>query len=215
MRPELVIFDCDGVLVDSEAISNVMLQDDLRAHGLDLTTDQIVRMFIGGTIRGVWEEARRLGATLPDDWVADFYARMYARLGEGTPLIPGVEAVLDRLDTAGIPYRVCSNGSDEKMATTLGQHPALWQRLSGKLFSAHRHGTAKPDPDLLLIAARDAGIAPAQSVMVDDSPAGCLAGIRAGMRVLGFAEHDDGARLREVGAEVFHHMDALPELIRI
>ena len=215
MRPKLVIFDCDGVLVDSEIITNAMLRDELASYGLPLKPSEIVEMFVGGTIRGVAERAREMGAGLPESWVEDFYTRMYARLALGTPLIPGVIDVLDRLDAASIPYRVCSNGSGQKMQTTLGQHPALWPRLKDKLFSAHRHGIAKPDPGLMLLAAADAGVTPADCVVVDDSPTGCIAGLRAGMRVLGFAEHSDGARLRAVGAEVFHAMKDLPGLLTL
>jgi HAD superfamily hydrolase (TIGR01509 family) len=215
MSPDLVIFDCDGVLVDSETITDAMLVADFAAHGLHLTAPEVSALFVGGTMRAVGEKARELGANLPPDWVEGFYTRMYARLAEGTPLIDGILEVFEKLDAVGIPYRVCSNGSDEKMAITLGQHPQLWRRLEGKLFSAHAHGTAKPDPGLLLLAAKDAGAAPERAVMVDDSPVGCIAAGRAGMRALGFAGHTDGARLRAVGAEVFHHMAELPGLLGV
>ncbi|MEL7117642.1 MAG: HAD family phosphatase, partial [Pseudomonadota bacterium] len=115
IRPELVIFDCDGVLVDSEPITNQMLQEDLAGRGLDLTLQEILHMFVGGTIAGVAKTAREMGAEMPDTWVPEFYERMYRRLAEGTPLINGVEALMDRLDAAGIPYAVGSNGSERKM----------------------------------------------------------------------------------------------------
>lgn len=140
---------------------------------------------------------------------------MYARLAQGVPLIDGIEAVMDRLDAAGIPYCVGSNGSLQKMAITLGQHPALHARLAGKLYSAHAHGTAKPDPDLFLIAARDAGIPPDRTAVIDDSATGCIAARRAGMMGYGFAAHDDGARLAAQGATVFHRMADLPALLKI
>ena len=136
-------------------------------------------------------------------------------LADGTPLIAGVEAVLDRLDAAGVPYSVGSNDSLRKMQITLGQHPRVWARLKGRLYSAHEHGVAKPDPGLFLIAAQGARVPPGQCVVVDDSPTGCRAGVAAGMRTLGFAEHDDGARLAAVGAEVFHRMADLPDLLEI
>jgi HAD superfamily hydrolase (TIGR01509 family) len=138
---------------------------------------------------------------------------MYAALGRGTPLIPGIEAVLDRLDAAGIPYAVASNGSERKMRITLGQHPALWQRLKDALFSAHTLGTAKPDPGLVLAVTGRFGVAPGACAMVDDSVSGCTAAVRAGVPCFGFAEHDDGARLAAVGARVFHRMADLPGLL--
>jgi HAD superfamily hydrolase (TIGR01509 family) len=213
MIPQLVIFDCDGVLVDSEGISDGLLVADLNAYGLSLATTQVGDMFVGGTIRGVGESARAMGAALPESWVDDFYEKMYARLAEGTPLIDGIIRVLERLDDAKIPYRVVSNGSERKMQITLGQHPELWLRLKDKLFSAHTFGAPKPNPKLMFLAAASVNATPTQCVAIDDSATGCTAGVRAGMRVLGFAAHDDGARLKAVGAEVFHDMRNLPKLL--
>ena len=211
--PKLVIFDCDGVLVDSEMITNRLLRDDLAGRGMDLPLDQIMRLFVGGTMASVAVKAAEMGAEIPEGWVDQFYSKMYAGLAKGTPLIEGVAEVLDRLDQAGLPYCVGSNGSLEKMGITLGQHPEVQVRLAGKLYSAHALGVAKPDPGLFLAAARDFGIQPGDCAVIDDSPTGCIAARRAGMRGLGFAEHDDGARLAAEGAEVFHRMADLPELL--
>ncbi|MDJ0629778.1 MAG: HAD-IA family hydrolase [Rhodobacter sp.] len=214
-RPDLVIFDCDGVLVDSEPITNELLQQDFAQRGLTLSQQEIDRMFTGGTMRAVGQQAAAMGADIRDGWVEAFYETMYVRLAEGTPLIPGVEQVLDRLDTAGIPYCVGSNGSLRKMAITLGQHPALHARLTDRLYSAHVHGTAKPDPGLFLIAAGEFGVPPSRCAVVDDSVSGCTAASRAGMRCFGFAAHDDGTRLAATGATVFHRMADLPALLQI
>lgn len=214
-RPKLVIFDCDGVLVDSETITNVLLRDDFAARGLKLSLDQIMQLFVGGTMASVAVKAAEMGADIPPDWVEGFYVKMHAALAAGTALIDGVETVIDHLDAAQIPYCVGSNGSLEKMAITLGQHPGVQQRLAGKLYSAHVHGVAKPDPGLFLIAARDHAVAPEQCTVIDDSPSGCIAARRAGMRCLGFAEHDDGARLVAEGATAFHRMSDLPALLSL
>ena len=128
-------------------------------------------------------------------------------------LIGGIEAVLDRLDAAGIPYAVGSNGTTQKMTVTLSQHPRLWARLKDRLFSGQELGCPKPDPGLYLHAATAIDAAPGACVVIDDSPTGCVAGVATGMRTLGFAEHGDGAALSAVGAEVFHAMDELPGLI--
>ncbi len=215
MTPKLVIFDCDGVLVDSEPISNRMIRDDLATRGLDLPLEQIMTLFVGGTIKGLSDTAREMGADLPDDWVEWFYERLYARLAEGTPLIEGIETVLDRLDAASIPYAVGSNGSDEKMAITLGQHPKMWARLKDCLYSAHTLGVAKPDPGLYLAVTEGFGVASEDCVVIDDSPSGCRGATAAGIPCLGFAEHDDGARLAAVGARVFHRMMELPMLLGV
>ena len=213
--PKLVIFDCDGVLVDSETITNVLLRDDLAGRGLNLSLTEIMAIFVGGTMSGVAKKAAEMGADIPGDWVDGFYKKMHEGLARGTPLIDGVEAVIDRLDAVGIPYCVGSNGSLEKMGITLGQHPRVQARLAGKLYSAHALGTAKPDPDMFLIAAREFGVAPGDCAVIDDSPTGCIAARRAGMQGFGFAEHDDGARLAAEGAIVFHRMADLPALLKV
>lgn len=213
IRPAAVLFDCDGVLVDSEPAAFALLKDDLARHGLPLDDGALERAFIGGTIASVHTRARQMGAALPDDWVPDFYERLYDRLAGGTALIPGIEAVLDALDAAGIPYAVGSNGSDRKMQVTLGQHPALLARLRGRLFSGQTLGVPKPLPGLYLHAAAALGAPPAACVVVDDSATGCIAARAAGIRCLGFAPHDDGARLAAEGAEVFHAMAVLPALL--
>lgn len=213
MIPRAILFDCDGVLVDSEALTFDLLAGDLTRYGLHLTRAEMEARFLGGTIRGLWQAARDLGADLPDDWTDDFYARLYDRLAQGTPLIAGAADLLDRLDAAGIPYAVGSNGAPRKMQITLGQHPAEWRRLEGRLFSGQTLGCPKPDPGLWLHCAAVLDVDPAHCVVVDDSPAGCLGAARAGMRCLGLAEHDDGARLAAVGAEVIHRLADVPARI--
>ena len=212
-RPAAVIFDCDGVLVDSEAVALAMIGDDLAKAGLPMALAEVERLFVGGTIAGAFATAREMGASLPDDWVPDFYRRLYAVLAAGTPLIAGVEGVLDALDRAGIPFGVGSNGSQEKMQITLGQHPAVMARLQGRLFSGQDLGMLKPDPGLYLAVARALNADPAHCVVIEDSVTGCIAARRAGMRCMGYAPHGDGAALAAEGAQVFHAMADLPGLL--
>ncbi len=154
-RPEAVLFDCDGVIVDSEGPTFHLLLKDLAAHGLPLTLHQLETDYIGGTIETVATRARAAGARLPDGWEDDVYTRIYALLAEGTPLMPGILAVFDTLDAAGIPYAVGSNGTPQKMQITLGQHgliPRFRTVLSGQAI-----GRPKPAPDLYLLAALHCG----------------------------------------------------------
>ncbi|MDP3962053.1 MAG: HAD family phosphatase [Pseudorhodobacter sp.] len=213
MTPAAVIFDCDGVIVDSEPILFAALAENLRAHGLRLTSAQMEHHFLGGTITGVARTARTLGADLPATWVEDFYHTLYARLAENTPLIPGIATVLDALDHAKIPYAVGSNGSLRKMQITLGQHPAVMARLQTRLFSGQALGILKPAPDLYLHAARALDTPPAHCVVVEDSPRGARAARAAGIRCFGFAQAHTGATLAAEGATVFHDMAALPALL--
>lgn len=214
MRPELVIFDCDGVLVDSETVSNEILARNLTRHGLEMTTDDCMTLFVGGTMKSVGEAAASRGADLPSGWIDQIYGEIYARLRQGVPAIDGVVAVLEQIETVGIPYCVASNGSEEKMGITLG-HTGLLKRFEAVMFSAHTLGVAKPDPDMYLHAAAKFGIAPGACAVIEDSLSGATAAKRAGMRCYGYAAHDDGAHLARQGAVVFRQMAELPGLLGI
>lgn len=212
MTPGAVLFDCDGVIVDSEGPTFLMLQHDLAAHGLPLTLHQLETGYIGGTVETLAVRARADGATLPEGWAADFYTRMYAMLARGVPLIPGILPVFDALDAAGVPYAVGSNGSPEKMQITLGQH-GLLKRFNGHIYSGQAIGRPKPAPDLYLMAARALGVVPDKTIVVEDSPTGARAARAAGMRCLGYAPQGTHPGLTAEGASLFHHMDDLPALL--
>ncbi len=212
MRPDGVIFDCDGVLVDSEAIAFDQMEADLATYAPQLTRAQMETDLLGLTLSGVAVKARSLGADLPADWVEDFYARLYAKLELGAPLVPGVLTVLDALDGARIPYAIGSNGSPRKMEITLGQHPGLIPRFQGRIFSGQETARPKPFPDLFLKAAAAMGVAPARCVVVEDSPTGARAARAAGMRCMGYAPHGSAGLLAE-GAEPFARMTDLPALL--
>lgn len=211
--PEAVLFDCDGVLVDSEPLTFAQIQEEFAEHGLHMTIPELEPLFIGHTIEETGDYARAHGAMLPADWADGFYDRMCARLARGTALMPGVEALLDRLDAAGVGYAVGSNGRMQKMRATLGQHRALWARLDGRLFSGQDLGMPKPRPDLYLHAARSIGADPARCVVIEDTATGASAGIAAGMRVLGYAPSGENPRLKAVGAEIFRDMAEVPGLL--
>ena len=206
---QYVLFDCDGVLVDSEPISNVILRDDLAARGLDLRLDQIIDMFVGGTMQGVMTRGRQMGADLPDDWLDHIYARIFAGLEADCQVIPGVPQMLDQLDTAGIGYAVGSNGPMAKMDVTL-RKCGLWARFEGRVFSAHDCAAAKPAPDVYLKAAAHAGMAPVQCAVVEDSASGAKAAVAAGMRCFGYAAQTPSVRLEPHCTVVFDDMAALP-----
>ena len=110
-----VIFDCDGVVMDSEPLSFALLAEQLALHGRPLRHGDMRAMFLGGTLRSFWQGARTLGASLPDDWVEAQYQRLFDRLRLGVDLVSGVLDVLDALDAAGLPYAIGSNGPLQKM----------------------------------------------------------------------------------------------------
>lgn len=211
--PRLVIFDCDGVLVDSEGVSNQVLVDNLARHGLTLTLKRAMELFVGSTMPGVMGRAVELGADLHEGWIDEVYSETYAALEQGVSLVPGVLDLLAELDQHQIPCCVASNGSEDKMRITLGQN-GLWQRFHPTaMFSAHSLGVAKPDPGLFLAAASHFGVQARDCLVVEDSATGVLAATRASMRCLGFAPTGTGENLTAQGAEVFSQMSELPALI--
>lgn len=217
MTPDAVLFDCDGVIVDSEGPTFQLLLKDLAAHGLSLTMEDLETNYIGGTIATIATRASTAGANLPDTWVPDFYSRMYAMLSLGTPLMPGFLPVLDTLNTANIPCAVCSNGTSEKMQITLGQH-GLIPRFHAVL-SAQDMGCPKPAPDVYLLAALHCGANPARCIVIEDSPSGAKAAIEARIPCLGFAPHGPDTpparQMQALGVPLFHHMRDLPALIGV
>jgi len=184
MPPELVIFDCDGVLVNSEDIANEVMANNLARYGLSLTLEQCMDLFVGGTMMMVKAKAQNLGAQLPQGWINEVYDETYARLRQGVPVIKGIPEILDALDAASIAYCVASNGSEEKMAITLGQN-GLLARFEKFMFSAHSLGTAKPDPQMFLHAARSFNITPAACIVIEDSTSGAKAARRANIAYSG------------------------------
>ncbi|MEM6664426.1 MAG: HAD-IA family hydrolase [Pseudomonadota bacterium] len=212
MTPALVIFDCDGVLVNSEPITNREMAKDLTAHGLSVTTEQCIELFVGGTIASVADRARELGADLPPDWVTSFYDRMCATLGEEVEAIPGVHDAIAAVEAAGIATAIGSNGPMRKMEVTLAR-TGLMERFRGRIFSAHDVGVAKPDPGLYLHVAASVGHSPETTTVVEDSVSGVRAAVGAGMRCLGFACDTPAERLAAAGAEPFGVMADLPRLL--
>lgn len=213
--PAAVIFDCDGVIVDSEGPTFDLMIADLARHGFRLTLEELERDYIGGTVEDVATRVRANGCQLPETWVADFYANMYAMLATGAALIPGITDVFDRLDAAGIPYAVGSNGTPEKMEITLGSRgllPRFRTVLSGQAL-----GKPKPAPDLYLACAKACGAAPEACIVIEDSPTGARAAIAAGIPCLGFAAHGENTPpalgLKALNVPLFHSMKDLPTLL--
>jgi HAD superfamily hydrolase (TIGR01509 family) len=212
MTPKAVLFDCDGVVVDSEGPTFVLFQQEFAAAGLHVTLHDLETNWVGATAEGLAARARVLGADLAPDWVAGFYERLNVRLSQGVPLIPGILGVLDVLEAAGIPYAMGSNGPLAKMAVTLGQH-GLVERFRGHVYSGQALGAPKPAPDVYLHAARALGVDPADCVVIEDSAAGAMAARSAGIPCLGYAPHAVNPALVAAGARIFSDMADLPELL--
>lgn len=205
-----VIFDCDGVLVDTELISNTVLAGLLTQAGLPTTLEDCLRDYRGRLMHSVMQLAeQRHGGPLPADLPERYYADMKAAFARDGQPVPGVVEALERID---LPSCVASSGPHHKMEVTL-RRAGLWERFAGRIFSATEVEHGKPAPDLFLHAARAMGFDPASTVVVEDSVPGVVAARAAGMRVLAFARDTDAGALAAAGGEPFDDMAELPELL--
>lgn len=213
MRPSLVIFDCDGVLVDSEGIANRTLAAAVTDLGLAMTEADSRREFVGLSMTSVMARIETLtGKPLPADWLPALQARTYDRFRAGLQAVPGVRAAVEAVQAAGIATCVASSGTPDKIELTLGL-TGLAPLFAGRIFSAVEVARGKPAPDLFLHAAARMGFVPAQAVVVEDSVPGVTGAVAAGMRALGLARETDARLLAAAGAETFTDMAALPRLL--
>jgi HAD superfamily hydrolase (TIGR01509 family) len=208
---ELVIFDCDGVLVDSERITHRLFHRMVEEIGLTLSHDELYERFVGRSMPQCLEIIRRLkGSDAPAGFVDDYRARMKVAFEAELQAVAGIEEVLNGLE---LPYCVASSGEHEKMQLTLGLTKLL-PRFDGRIFSVTEVARSKPAPDIFLHAARKCNANPAACLVVEDTPTGVAGGVAAGMTVYGYAAMTPAERLRAAGAHrVFSSMKELPQLI--
>ena len=210
--PSLVLFDCDGVLVDSERLTHCVLREMIAEFGVDLTLEQTLDHFMGTSTEKELEVlASLIGHAVPADFGDRFNARSFEAFTSSLEPVPGVPQLLASLQ---LPYCVASNGLRKKMRFTLG-HTGLLPFFEGRLFSAQDVKTPKPAPDLFLHAAAALGISAAGCLVVEDSVSGVTAARLAGMRVFGFAVMGQREKLSQAGAHlVFDEMAELPAIIQ-
>ncbi|MGW3229802.1 HAD family hydrolase [Kitasatospora sp. NPDC001095] len=208
---ELVIFDCDGVLVDSEVIAVRVLVRLGREYGWPLTETEAIERFVGRSepVNNALV-AERLGAEVAAVWGRRFHELHAEAVDAGLTPVDGLPEALAAIT---LPTCVASSGTHEKMRHTLGR-TGLHDHFAGRIFSATEVGRGKPAPDLFLHAARSMGVDPAACVVVEDSRPGVEAARAAGMRALGYAGGVTAAeRLAGPGTVVFDDMRELPGLI--
>jgi HAD superfamily hydrolase (TIGR01509 family) len=206
---ELVIFDCDGVLVDSDRISLRIQAERISALGLEMTYEDCVREFLGLGMEATLEIlAERLGRPLPKGWERELDAAVREGFRRELQPVPGVVEALDEIE---LPTCVASSGSHEKMRLTLGL-TGLWDRFAGRIFSAEEVERGKPAPDLFLHAASRMSTPPERCIVVEDSPFGVAGAKAAGMAALGFAAATPSACLEGADA-VFTTMADLRDLV--
>jgi len=214
MRYDLVIFDNDGVLVDSEPLSNTLLAAYLTELGHPTTYEDSLRDYMGAAMHRVHDLVEeRTGQRLPEDFDDVFHARVFAAFERELRPVAGVDSVLGRLAEDGVPYCVASSGSHERIR--VGHRAAGLDRFfdEGRIFSSQDVGRGKPAPDLFLYAAERMGVPVERCAVVEDSPLGVRAAVAAGMDVYGLTAMTPPERL--TGAtRLFGEMGELLDLLR-
>lgn len=215
-RPRLVIFDCDGVLVDTEPLANRRLSAWLTEAGFPVSYEECRRQFVGRSLSSVQKEVEATGTSLGSDFVERWYRELPSLFGCGVKAIPHVETFIGAVRDAGIAYCVASSARVDKMHMTLGQ-TGLLPDFRDVLFSATMVERGKPFPDLFLHAATTMGFDPADCIVIEDSVAGTQAGAAAGMRVFAYHgdPHSDRDGLAAAGGVLFDDMRRLAGLIPI
>jgi HAD superfamily hydrolase (TIGR01509 family) len=214
MKPQLIIFDCDGVLIDSEGVASKIIAQELTSLGWDIDPETSMNLFMGMSITDMEPiiEAR-LGRQLPPNWRPDLAQKLVVALGTESKLIPGAEKMLQEVTARGINWRIASNSSDEEMAVKFAR-TGLTSLTNGRAHSAAtviaRGGRAKPAPDVFLAAAASAAIAPEHCIVLEDSALGVTGAVAAGMTCYGFAPHGSGESLLAAGAKsIFTSLDEI------
>ena len=210
MKPKLIIFDCDGVLVDSERLSNQVFCQILNGYGLELTLDDMFEIFVGNTMnRCIQIITDMLGHSPPDSFETTYRTQVADVFKTDLKAVDGVEDIIINLN---IPFCIASSGSHEKMKTTLGV-TGLSQYFTSNIYSTRDVARAKPYPDVYLHAAEQMGFTPTECLVVEDSVLGVQAAKAAGMTVIGYTSSMSSEKLLAAGANLtIEHMHKLKEL---
>jgi HAD superfamily hydrolase (TIGR01509 family) len=213
---DLVIFDCDGVLVDSEVISCRAHAETLTRHGYPITSEQVFHRFLGRSTRQAnMEVEAELGRALSDDFHVQLQDELFRTFEADLEAVSHIGAALDGIDRA---VCVASSGSHQRMRVTLGR-TQLYDRFAPNIFSASQVTNGKPAPDLFLFAAEQMNVAPERCIVIEDSAAGIAGAVAAAMPVLGFhggshCREGYGKKLQDAGATmIFDDMRQLPDLL--
>lgn len=216
---DAVLFDCDGVLVDSEAITNGVLRDMLEEAGWRLTSAECMAIFLGKAVKD--ERARieaHTGQPMTESWLAAFRARRDTQLRLHLQAIRHAPEAVARIHAQWEGRIACASGADLGKVQLQLEKTGLIRYFEGRLFSGHDQPRSKPAPDVYLAAARALAVDPHRCAVIEDTVTGATAGAAAGSVVFGYcpaeAGHDSPARLREAGAQVlFKDMADLPALL--
>ena len=209
----LVIFDCDGVLIDSEGPSNRVVAEEITKLGWPMTAEESNARFIGYRLSDIPPVVEaQLGRPVPDGWVETLRQGLIA-VFQDIETIPGARAALEGVTAAGLPWRVASNSSHEEMDVKFAR-TGLDALVGARKHSARDVARGKPAPDVFLAAAAAEGVAPEHCLVVEDSLPGIAAAVAAGMRVVALDLHGNAAALAAAGARPIGSLAALGPLLR-
>lgn len=215
MKFEAILFDCDGVLVDSEPITNGVLCTMLNEAGWAISPAQCMEVFIGKTVRS---EAARIeahtGRPLTDAWMAEFYDRRNTRLADELTAIEHIHPAIERVHAHHGGRIACASGADRYKVELQLAKVGLAPYFEGRIFSGHEMPATKPAPDVYLAAAAALQVPPARCAVVEDTVTGVMAGVAAGATVYAYAPLGNTGPLVAAGAtQVFASMAELPALL--
>jgi HAD superfamily hydrolase (TIGR01509 family) len=210
-----VLFDCDGVLVDSEPITNGVLRDMLQESGWALTLQECMDIFVG---KAVLDERARIevetGKAVTPQWMAEFRARRNAALDADVMAIAGALDAVAALHASAQGRIACASGADRAKVEMQMRKVGLWPYFEGRVFSGHEMPRSKPHPDVYLAAAQALGLSARRCAVVEDTVTGVTAGVAAGATVWAYAPLGDGSALLQAGAhQVFSDMAQLHALL--
>lgn len=210
----LVIFDCDGVLVDSETPSNRVVAEEITRLGWSMTTEESLDLFTGSSLSAMVPMIEaETGRPVPPGWIDHVVNRLVAVLEADAEPMPGAADLLRAVTALGLPYRVASNSSHEEMRVKFAR-TGLTPLVEGRIHSAGDVGASKPAPDLFLAAAAAGGVPPGACIVIEDSVPGARAAAAAGMACIGLDPRGDGAQLRALGATTVRALSEVPALLR-
>ncbi len=212
MRPAAVLFDCDGVLADSEGLVNSIIAQDLAARGWAMTAAECQELFLGMAATAMVPVIEARVGTLPGNWLGEISHRIAVSMLAELQPVEGAVAAVRAVVAAGIPVAVASNSAREELGAKL-RRLGLANLFTDRTFSFQDVARPKPAPDMYLAAARACGAAPADCVVVEDSLLGAQAGLAAGCRVLGLTRETDASIFTGIGARAFTRMADLPGLL--
>lgn len=202
MKFDAILFDCDGVLVDSEMITNQVICDTLNAYGASISVEETMTVFLGKLLRDSVEQIIKIiGYIPPESFFKDFLLARDKALAERVSAIPNILHFITAIQRANIPFAVASGADLHKMTITLGR-TGLLSAFKGRMFGKDNVVRSKPAPDVYLLAAKTIGVDINRCVIIEDTVTGVTAGVAAGATVIGYAgaQHTDANNLLAAGA---------------